>query len=192
MFDSKKRKPGPYGPWNIKTTETVYVDPFVEVQLDQVVRPDRQDGQHVVVLIKPGVCVLPIDKEKNVFLTNEFHYAIGRDSLEGVSGGIEMDIDATPLETAQRELAEELGLAAEKWHHLTTVDPFTTPMASPTELYVATGLSEVPRAPEGTELIEKVKLPLNVAKQKVISGEITHAPTCVLLLLAADQLDSLL
>ena len=62
-------------------------------------------------------------------------------------------------------------------------------MASPTALYVATGLSQVPRAPEGTELIETVKISLNSAKQMVISGEITHAPTCVLLLLAADQLD---
>ena len=86
-------------------------------------------------------------------------------------------------------MAEELGLAAENWGHLTTLDPFTTPMASPTELYIATGLSNVPRAPEGTELIEMVKIPLSLAKQRVISGEITHAPTCVLLLLAADQLD---
>jgi len=89
-------------------------------------------------------------------------------------------------------LAEELGLAAENWKHLTTVDPFTTIVVSPTALYVATGLSEVESAPEGTELIEKVKLPLSEAKQMVISGKITHAPTCVLLLLAADQLDSLL
>ena len=183
---------GPYGPWVINSTETVYGDPFVEVQVDQVVRPDQQNGQHVVVFIKPGVCVLPVDDEKNVYLTNEFHYAIGRESVEGVSGGIESGIDKSPLETAQRELAEELGLAAENWQHLTTVDPFTTPMASPTALYVATGLSEVPRSPEGTELIQRVKIPLVLAKQKVVSGEITHAPTCILLLLAADQLDSLL
>ena len=189
MFNVQKRKLGAYGPWVINSTETVYRDPFVEVQVDQVVRPDKQNGQHVVVFIKPGVCVLPIDEEKNVYLTNEFHYAIGRESVEAVSGGIESNRDTSPLETAQRELAEELGLAAENWDHLTTLDPFTTPMASPTELYIATGLSNVPRAPEGTELIEMVKIPLSLAKQRVISGEITHAPTCVLLLLAADQLD---
>lgn len=186
---NRERKLGAYGPWVINSTATVYRDPFVEVQVDQVVRPDKQNGQHVVVFIKPGVCVLPIDDEKNVYLTKEFHYAIGRESVEGVSGGIETESDASSLETAQRELAEELGLAAENWRHLTTIDPFTTPMASPTELYVATGLSQVPRAPEGTELIETVKISLNSAKQMVISGEITHAPTCVLLLLAADQLD---
>jgi len=143
------------------------------------------------VFIKPGVCVLPIDDEKNVYLTHQFQYGVGRDSFEGVSGGIESGADTSPLATAQRELAEELGLSAESWHHLTTVDPFTANMVSPTALYVATGLSEVPRALEGTEVIERVKLPLSSAKQMVISGKITHAPTCVLLLLAADQLDSL-
>jgi ADP-ribose pyrophosphatase len=170
----------PYGPWKIKESNKVYVDPFIDVQLDQVVRPDGKDGQHVVVNLKPGVCVLAMDDNDCVHLTKEFHYGIGRDSIEGVSGGVEPGEEE--LLTAKRELQEELGLLADSWEFLTTVDPFTTVVVSPTQIYFARGLTKVESNPEGTELIELVVMPLADAVEKVLSGEITHAPTCVGLL----------
>ncbi|MEM7455101.1 MAG: NUDIX hydrolase [Planctomycetota bacterium] len=176
----------PHGPWKIKKTDDVYQDAFIHVWLDQVVRPDGKDGQHVVVTMKPGVCVLAIDDNNNVHLTSEFHYGVGRVSLEAVSGGIEPGED--PDLTARRELQEELGLEAANWEYLTTVDPFTTIVVSPTRLYIATGLKEVERDLEGTEQIERVTLSLDEAIARIASGEITHAPTCVGLLMAAAKL----
>ena len=171
-----------HGPWKITSTNEIYRDPFVNLKVDQVIRPDGDPGQHVVVGIKPGVCVLALDDQGNVHLTKEFHYAVGRDSIEAVSGGIEPGEDADA--TAIRELQEELGLAADRMTYLTTLDPFTSCMVSPTRLYVATGLVDVESAPEGTEQIETVVMPLADAVQKVLDGGITHAPTCVLLLRA--------
>ena len=171
-----------HGPWKIKTSDNVYVDAFISVRLDQVIRPDGNDGQHVVVHLKPGVCVLAVDENDCCHLTKEFHYGIGRDSIEGVSGGIENGDD--PLSTAKRELQEEIGLHADIWEEQGSVDPFTTVVVSPTRLYIARGLSETARAPEGTEVIEKIVLPMEAALAQVMSGEITHAPTCVLILKA--------
>ena len=171
-----------HGPWKIKQSNEVYQDPFIKVRLDAVVRPDGKDGQHVVVEMKPGVCVLAIDESENVYLTREFHYGVGRYSLEAVSGGIEPG--ENPDLTAQRELQEEIGLEAKHWEHVGTVDPFTTIVVSPTRLYIVRGLSETPKDPEGTEIIETVVLPLNDAVKMVEQGEITHAPTCVVLLQA--------
>lgn len=161
----------------------MYADRYVQVELDQVIRPDNRPGQHVVVQMKAGVCVLPLDERGWVHLTSEFHYAIGRISLECVSGGIEPGED--PLETARRELQEELGLVAAAWRPLVKLDPYTTIIRSPVQLYLATGLSPAEAAPEGTELIDKVSLPLEEAVQRIHAGELTHAPTCVALLLAA-------
>lgn len=177
-----------HGPWKILDTREVYADRFVQVELDQVIRPDERPGQHVVVQMKPGVCVLPLDERGWVHLTSEFHYAIGRLSLEGVSGGIEPGED--PLETARRELQEELGLLAEHWRPLVKLDPYTTIIRSPVQLYLATGLSPALAEPEGTELIEIVEMPLQQAIKMIHEGEITHAPTCVALLLTAASLPS--
>jgi 8-oxo-dGTP pyrophosphatase MutT (NUDIX family) len=44
------------------------------------------------------------------YLTREFRYAIGRESIEVAGGGI--DEEESPLEAARREAREELGVDA--------------------------------------------------------------------------------
>ena len=172
----------PHGPWRILDTQAVYRDPWIEVDRDRVVRPDGAPGTHVVVRMKPGVSVLPLDDEGRVYLTDEFHYGVGRRSIEAVSGGIEPG--ETPESTAHRELAEELGIHAARLVRLTTVDPFTTIVVSPTVLFIAEGLSFAPARPEGTEQIDRAVMSLDEAKTAVLEGRITHAPSCILVLQA--------
>ena len=119
----------PYGPWQILNTTEVYADPWLKVRKDDVIRPVGNPGTHSVVTIKHGVCVLAF-QDDTIYLTKEFHYAVGRVTLEAVSGGREAHEPA--IECAQRELAEELGISAATWTELTTVDPFTASVVSPT------------------------------------------------------------
>lgn len=177
-----------FGPWWIKATQQVYRDPYVTLTRDDVVRPDGKDGTHVKVFMKPGVSVLPMDDDGAVYLTREFHYAVGRDSVEVVSGGIEPDEE--PLSTARRELEEELGIRAEHFEDLGTVDPFTTIIESPTRLYLATGLSFVHARPDGTEQIECVQLAFEDALAQVMNGEISHGPSCIAILKTAVKRQS--
>ena len=168
------------GPWKIAATREIYRDPWIAVRVDEVVRPDGEAGIHSIIHIRPGVCVLALDAEGNVYLTEEFHYAVGRVTIEGVSGGIESG--EPPLEAARRELREELGIVAAKWTELGLVDPFTANVVSPTALFLAEELTFVETAHEGTELIRCVRVSLAEAIRMISDGKITHAPTCVLLL----------
>jgi len=169
----------PHGPWRILTTTNVYTDPWLQVKKDDEIRPDGLPGTHSVVTIKSGVCVLAW-QDGDVFLTEEFHYAVGRVTLEAVSGGRESNEPAQ--ECAQRELAEELGIVAESWTELSTVDPFTASVVSPTTLFLATDLSFQKAAPEGTEQIRCVRLPIQEAYRSVCNGSITHTPSCITIL----------
>jgi ADP-ribose pyrophosphatase len=172
--------PRPHGPWQIKSSKTEYSDPWVRLRRDEVIRPDGSIGSYAVVTVKYGICVVPIDEQGVVHLTQEFHYAVGRVTLEGVSGGIEVGHDAS--ETAHRELQEELGIEAKQLELLGTTDPFTGSVISPTALFVAHGLSFGIANPETTEQITHVRMPLDDAIAAVIDGTITHAPTCIILL----------
>jgi ADP-ribose pyrophosphatase len=174
-----------HGPWTIVRSETRYADPWIDLRVDQVIRPDGLPGTYSTVRLRPGVCVIALDEALNVHLTREFHYAVGRVTLEGVSGGIEDQEDGRSA--ALRELQEELGISAQYWEMMGTVDPFTSAILSPVQLFVARGLSFHEPATEGTEQIEGVQIPLAQAIDWIDQAIVTHAPTCVLLLKLARR-----
>lgn len=173
------KTPRMHGPWRIESSRVAYEDPWVSLRRDEVTRPDGTPGTYSVVSVKAGVCVIAYDEGK-VHLTEEFHYAVGRVTLEGVSGGIEAGHSAARM--AHRELEEELGIIANELMPLGTLDPFTAGVVSPTSLFVARGLTFGVAKPESTELITHRVLPLEEAIDAVMNGTITHAPTCVILL----------
>jgi ADP-ribose pyrophosphatase len=170
------------GPWTVEATREVYASPWVEVTEDSVVRPDGARGRFATVRLRPGVSVLALDSEGFAHLTREYRYAIERESVEVVSGGV--DGDEPALAAARRELREELGIEAAEWVDLGAVDPFTSVVASPARLFLARSLTRVPPEREATEVIEHVEVPMGEAVRMVLDGEITHGPSCVLILKA--------
>ncbi|MBI1213721.1 MAG: NUDIX domain-containing protein [Alphaproteobacteria bacterium] len=182
MNDSSPEFTGKYGPWTILKRHEVYRDPWLKVTRDDVLRPDGNPGTYSVSCMKPGVCVLAVDSAGICHLTEEFHYAVGRVTLECVSGGIDPGEDA--LATARRELAEELGLKASRWTSLGVVDPFTAIAVSPTQLWLAQDLEEIASNPEPTETIRHVRMPFMEVIERVMDSEITHAPSVAAILKA--------
>ncbi len=171
-----------HGPWTIKSSEEKHRDPFVAVCLDEVIRPDGKSGQYATVNMKPGAAVLPIDGEGNVFITRQFRYALGRDSVEAVCGGI--DEGETPLAAARREAREEIGVEASEWLDIGLVDLDTSIVNCAVNLFLARGLTFVEPESEGTETIEMIKVTFAEAVSMVLDGRVTHGPSCVLILKA--------
>ena len=161
-------------------SQTVYENPWMKVVEERVIRPDGKRGIFGVTHILPGVSILPIDDKKNVFLTKEYHYAVGRETIEAVSGAIETK--EGKLEAAKRELREETGLLAKKWIYLGRVDPLTSMVFSPAYLFLARDLRQVKKNLEATEVIKVMKIPFKKAVSWAMNGKITHAETVVLIL----------
>lgn len=174
------------GPWRVLGSRETYHDPWITVTCDSVIRPDGRPGTHSVVRFKSGVSVLPLDAEGHVYLTDEFHYAQQRNSIEVISGGIEAGEE--PLAAAARELREEVGLVASHWTPLGLVDPMTSQAIAPISLFLAEGLSHVDATPDGTEVIRRLRVPFAQAVEMVMRSEITHSGSCVVILKAARHL----
>ncbi|MDQ4078819.1 MAG: NUDIX hydrolase [Chloroflexota bacterium] len=181
-FESFKK-----GPWTVIDSRTVYENPWITVREDKVIRPDNREGIFGVVEMKPGVSVLPLDDEGNVYLTQEFHYAVGRETIEAISGGIDQGEDK--LDAARRELKEEAGIVANEWIDLGVIDPFTTVVSSPSHIFLARGLEFSEPDPDGTEIIRIVKTSLHEAVEWVMEGKITHGATTTLILKAKHYID---
>jgi len=175
------------GPWKIRKTVLKYKNPWIEVNEDQIVRPDGKPGIFGVVTMKSGISVLPLDDKGYVYLTDEYHYALGQKSIEVVSGAIEPR--EKPIEAAQRELREELGITAKEWVDMGIVNPFTTVVKSPAHLFLARNLAFTRKNPEGTEVIKTIKIKLDKAVKMVMDSKITHGPSCVLVLKVNNYLN---
>ena len=174
------------GPYKVLSSEPRYRNRWIAVREDRVIRPGGSEGLFGVVEMVAGSSVLAIDAEDNAYLVREYKYAIGRESLEAVSGAI--DEGETPLAAAARELREEAGLIAAEWQELGAIDPFTTAIQCRNHLFLARGLSHTAADPDDGEELSLVKLPFDAALQMVLAGEISHAASCVMILRAARLL----
>jgi 8-oxo-dGTP pyrophosphatase MutT (NUDIX family) len=175
------------GPWKIKSTTAKYKSEMMELYEDDVIKPNGEPGTYAIARIKPGVSVLPLDNEGFVYLARDFRYAVGRECVEAVAGGI--DEGEPREEAARRELKEELGIEAQDFIELGWIDPMPSLVDSPSHLFLATGrLKFKEKELEAGENVRTVKIKLSEAVRMVMRGEITHGSSCVLILRANDYL----
>jgi ADP-ribose pyrophosphatase len=112
-------------------------------------------------------------------MIHQYRHAVGRRLWELPAGLLDVRGE-DPLVTAQRELAEETGLAAAEWSVLVDVTPSPGFTDEAVRVYLARGLTEVGRPEhaddEEADLAARwVSLP--VAVRMALSGTIVNATT---------------
>jgi 8-oxo-dGTP pyrophosphatase MutT (NUDIX family) len=108
-----------------------------------------------------GAVGIVVHDDQDLWLVRQPREGIMRDDvLEIPAGRLDVEGEA-PEDAAKRELAEELGLAADRWTHTTTYYTSAGFTNEQVHLYVATGLRQVAKpAVDEDERIEIVKWPL--------------------------------
>jgi len=178
MADSKDK---PNNPWKTLSTRTVYDNPWIRVREDQVLRPDGRPGIYGVVHYKNlAIGVVAIDAEGYVHLVGQHRYPFNKYSWEIPEGGCPEGED--PLDAAQRELLEETGLQARDWKLLGEGDLSNSVSDERAFWFLATGLEQGEATPDGTEVLERRRVPLAEALRMIDNGEITDALSIIALL----------
>jgi ADP-ribose pyrophosphatase len=153
----------------------------VDLGVAGVVRRDR--------LHHPGaVTVLALDDQDRVLMILQYRHPTGMELWELPAGLLDV-AGESPLLGAQRELAEEADLTADRWDLL--VDWFNSPGGSDeaVRLFLARGVHSIPE-PErhirtGEELDMPTRwIPLEQARDAVLAGKIHNAGSVVGILAA--------
>ena len=159
--------------------ETRYEGKLFSVHEETFRHEDGDEATREIVRHQGAVGIVCHDGER-VWLVRQPREAVGSpDLLELPAGKLDVEGEA-PLETAKRELAEEIGKAAEHWELLHSF--YTSPGFTDEEchVYLATGLSDASAAVEDSERIDVETRPL--AELDALIDEVRDSKTLIGLL----------
>lgn len=127
-----------------------------------------------------GVCIIPMDHNKNCYLVEQFRYPFGKMLLEFPAGRLEIGED--PKQCALRELSEETGFLTSQLIDLGPMYPSPGYLTEVIHLYLALDLTAGKAHPDENEYVNLHKIPLDTLLNKVSIGELPDAKTQVGLL----------
>jgi len=137
-------------------SDTVFSGKLLEVRRDRIRLPDGGEATREFVVHPGAVLIVPVLADGRLVLERQFRYPVKRVMLEFPAGKI--DAGETSLATAQRELVEEAGYAAERWKPLGTIHPEIGYSTEFIDLFEATGLTHVGSRLDEGEFLDIVAL----------------------------------
>jgi 8-oxo-dGTP pyrophosphatase MutT (NUDIX family) len=139
-------------------SEVVYEGRIATVRVEKFRHDDGEVVEREVVEHPGAAVMLPLDGDR-IWLVRQPREVVGEESLLELPAGKLNGGEV--LDTAKRELREEIGKSAAQWQHLTTF--YASPGFTNEEIhaFLATDLSDSPLDAEEEERIEIVSEPLD-------------------------------
>ena len=134
-------------------SKTVWEGRIATVRVDRFRYDDGEEADREVVSHPGAVAIVAHDGER-IHLVRQPREAVDEQALLEIPAGKFDEEGEEPLDTAKRELAEEIGKGARTWRHLTSF--YTSPGFADEEchLYLATDLHDEPTEAAEEERIE--------------------------------------
>ncbi|HZD31521.1 MAG TPA: NUDIX hydrolase [Candidatus Angelobacter sp.] len=131
------------------SSRVVYRNHWMTVREDEIERSNGVRGIYGVVE-KPDSAIIMAMEGDDIYLVEQFRYAVGVQSLEFPQGSLERnDVDSAQI--AREELQAETGLVADKWECLGVIDIACGYANQKTYAYLATGLKQSAGRPDAEE-----------------------------------------
>lgn len=167
--------------WQTLSSVDVYDNPWIHVREDRVINPRGGEGIYGVVSFKNlAIGIVPVDEEGYTYLVGQMRYTLNEYHWEIPEGGGPLHID--PLDSAKRELKEETGMEADSWQYVCKIHTSNSVTDEVGHIYLATQLKSGEAAPDETEDLKVMRIPLEEAIQMVMDGRITDSLSMVGLL----------
>lgn len=187
----------PGGLYSVHGTRRMFEGHITAVRIDEVEMPGGRTSAREVVEHDRAVAVLVLDsargdeEDPDVVLIEQFRHPLRRRLWELPAGLMDVD-DETPLQAAQRELAEETGLEALDWTVLVDVAASPGFTTEAVRVFAARGLSDIGRRAEVDSEesdLKMVRVPLSQAVRAVFEGKIVNAAAVAGVLAASHTVE---
>lgn len=126
--------------WKVLATEYLAKKPWFTVRHESLELPDgRRIPDYYVMEYPDWVNVIAVTKEGKYVMISQYRHGLGETDYELVAGVSEPS-DASMLDAAKRELAEETGYGGGEWRQLTVIAPNPATQNNLTHCFLATGV----------------------------------------------------
>lgn len=172
----------------VVSSREIYQGKIIRLKVNEVRLPNGKLATREIVEHPGAVVMAAVDRFDRVAMVRQFRSAIGRELLELPAGTREPG--EGPLDCAQRELAEEVGLRALSWVPLAefySAPGFCTEKLS---LYLATDLDTAVGQPDEDESIQREWISLKAAPELIATAQIQDAKSIAGLLMVFERLRS--
>lgn len=170
-----------------KKANYIYNGKVINVRCDDVILPNGKDAKREIVEHRGGVGIIPFDGEY-IYMVNQYRYAFKSELLEIPAG--KREYDEMPIETAKRELYEEIGATAKDFIFLGEYFPTVGYCEEIIYLFLAKNLKFSNRLHlDSDEFLNVKKYKYKDVLEMVKNNEIKDAKTVIALLKLGDYLD---
>lgn len=167
--------------------DNIYEGKILSLRVETVEMHDKKYSKREIVDHMKGVGIIAFDGEDSIYLVRQYRKAIDEFTLEIPAGLVEAN--EKPIETAKRELQEEIGykpLDIEYLFDMHASPGFTNDKLS---FFLAKDLEESKLEEDEDEFLERKSFKIDDIYNMVINGEITDAKTIIAVLYAKRLID---
>jgi ADP-ribose pyrophosphatase len=173
--------------YEITHKDTPYKGRVFSVTQVEVVLPDQRSHVYDRINIQDAVTILPVDADMNLYFVRQFRIGSNSILLELPAGKIESGEGAQA--TAEREIREEIGMAAGK---MTSLGGFYMSPGYSTEYmhcFLATELYTAPLDADMDEFLNIEKIPFEQVKSMIAAGNLPDSKSLAVIMLAWEHLN---
>lgn len=171
--------------WKIVSQKTILRAKLFDVKRINFESKTGKKKIHHLAERVPIVSIFPLTDSYEIYLLSEYRYMLKKTVIEAVAGHVEKK--ETTIAAAKRELKEEAGISAMQLEEIARIEMSGSVFRSKSHLFLAKGLEIGDNKLDDDEEISVVKMPLELAVEKVMLGEINHA-TSIIGILLLDKL----
>ena len=154
-----------------------FVGKVIQVEVRRITLPNGHEMEMEVVHHPGGSAVVALNERQEICLLKQYRCVFDEWLWELPAG--KRDHEEPPLQTAQRELAEEAGVLAAQWAELDFMISSPGVFGERVYLYLAQQLSTTPSRLAADEVLQVHWVSLTEATQWVMQGDITDAKSVI-------------
>ncbi|EGC82484.1 NUDIX hydrolase [Anaerococcus prevotii] len=163
-------------------SDTIYDGKILKLRVDTVELVNKKYSKREIVDHQKGVGIIAFDEDNKLWMVKQYRKAIDKVTLEIPAGLVESN--ELPIETAKRELQEEVGFYPEKISYL--FDMHASPGFTNDKLsfFLATNLVKSELEQDEDENLEASLYEVDDLYNMIENGELTDAKSIIAILYA--------